>query len=357
MIRIRNGKVVKVFDGNQEIQRALLIIDGKEAKVINYPCLTGKIQVGDIVQVNTTAVTLGLGTGGYHFVIANLNNTANDCAEKGHIMKIRYTPHQVKVLAAEESSSPYHERIKNFTSLNNTPVIIGFLHSMLLPAIAGVKVVNQNHNISYVMTDSGALPIAFSKTIRQIKGINWLKGTVTVGHAFGGDLEAINVYSGLATAFIAQKADIIIVAMGPGNVGTGTELGTTALEVGQIINAVYSLGGLPIVIPRINFKDHRKRHQGISHHVITVLKKIALVKSTVVFPKLNNTERMDFLKQQISNNEIAKQHNIIFENGYPGLTHLKTHCLEVTTMGRGFTDEEEFFLAACAAGTFAAKLV
>ena len=49
--------------------------------------------------------------------------------------------------------------------------------------------------------------------------------------------------------------------MGPGIVGTGTQLGTTALEVGQVINAVGSLG-LTIVIPRINFNDSRQRHKG-----------------------------------------------------------------------------------------------
>ena len=34
--------------------------------------------VGDEVLLNTTAVELSLGTGGYHFVIANLNNVESN---------------------------------------------------------------------------------------------------------------------------------------------------------------------------------------------------------------------------------------------------------------------------------------
>ena len=52
--------------------------------------------------LNTTAVELSLGTGGYHFVIANLNNLESNFTKGGHIMKLRYTPIQVKVDSVEE---------------------------------------------------------------------------------------------------------------------------------------------------------------------------------------------------------------------------------------------------------------
>ncbi len=358
MIRIRTGKIIKILEERADIQVVVIDLEGKPAKGINYPLLTGKVNGGDMVQVNTTAVDLGLGTGGYHFIMANLQNKGEEYSLKpGHIMKMRYAPHQVKVLAVEEKESPYHKEIKNFTSLQNTPVLIGFLHSMLLPALAGIRAVNDKLKVSYIMTDGGALPLAFSKTVQKARELNWLKGTITVGHAFGGDLEAVNIYSGLAAGKAVHKADLLVIIMGPGIVGTGTKWGTTALEVGQIVNAVASLEGRPIVIPRISFQDKRERHQGLSHHVLTVLQKIALAPSTVVFPLLDNEEALNYLKGQISEYNLTQKHKIVFEDGRPGLNYLQDHNLEVTTMGRSLGEEKEFFLAASAAGSFAAKLM
>lgn len=67
------------------------------------------------------------------------------------------------------------------------------------------------------------------------------------------------------------KTDVVIVAMGPGIVGTGTKYGFSGVEQAHIIDATNKLGGKPVLIPRIGFNDKRQRHQGISHHTITVL--------------------------------------------------------------------------------------
>lgn len=357
MIRIREGLIQEIIEENGDYQELLVNIEGKTEKAINYPSLVGYVEKGERVYLNTTAVNLKLGTGGYHFVLTTATSMEKDSIGPGHIMKMRYTPQQIKVLAVEEEDSPYHENIKSFVSLEGLPVIITFLHSMLIPALAGIRSINENLKISYCMTDGGALPLAFSKTVRLLKKEKWLTGTVTSGHAFGGDLEAINVYSALAAAFSVQKPDIIIVGMGPGNVGTGTQLGTTAVEVGQIINAVSSLGGQPILIPRISFQDRRFRHQGLSHHVLTVLNKIALAPSIIVIPKLEETDKGYFLEQQIIENELNLKHKIIYECGAKGLDYLKKTPFTVTTMGRSLEEEREFFLTASAAGIFAAKLI
>ena len=356
MIRIRNALVLDIIEDNEEYQELHVQIGDKKSKAINYPCLTGQVQKGDIVSLNTTAVNLGLGTGGVHFVLAN-NSLEKDSSGPGHIMKMRYTPQQIKVLAAEEEASPHHELIKKFNSLQNTPVVIAFLHSMVIPALAGIRCINENLKVSYIMTDGGALPLAFSKTINLLKKEKWLTGTLTAGHAFGGDLETINVYSALAAAFMVQKPDLILIAMGPGNVGTGTEFGTTALEAGQMINAVYSLEGNPILIPRISFQDMRNRHQGISHHVITVLNKIALVPCSLVLPKLQDINKHNHLDKQIKENKLTAKHKLIYESGAEGLDYLKKSGFSVTTMGRSFDEDREFFLTASAAGAFAARLV
>ena len=64
--------------------------------------LTGPVAVGDGVVLNTTAVDLGLGTGGWHVVHWNLARDEFDEPGPGHIMKLRYTSLQVDTGAAEE---------------------------------------------------------------------------------------------------------------------------------------------------------------------------------------------------------------------------------------------------------------
>src|SRR5699024_9779401 len=89
--------------------------------------------------------------------------------KKGHIMKMRYTPFQVAIQSMEEQGSPYHKRIKDFKSLNDMPIIVGSLHSMLAPAVAFLKYYNPQLNITYIMSDGASLPISISKSVRELK--------------------------------------------------------------------------------------------------------------------------------------------------------------------------------------------
>ena len=50
------------------------------------------------------------------------------------------------------------------------------------------------------MTDGGALPAWFSRTVAGLRDAGWLATCVTVGQAFGGDLEAVSIHSGLLAA-------------------------------------------------------------------------------------------------------------------------------------------------------------
>ncbi|HBG22696.1 MAG TPA: DUF3866 domain-containing protein, partial [Peptococcaceae bacterium] len=133
MISWKKGKVKRVLNSAKDIQELEVEVDGLPGRAWNYPLLTGEALSNDHVYLNTTAVEKGLGSGGYHFVIANLSRIPDPCPGDGHIMKLRYTPYQVKVLSVEEEASPYHRQIKDFTSLQGIPVIVGTLHSMLAP--------------------------------------------------------------------------------------------------------------------------------------------------------------------------------------------------------------------------------
>jgi len=117
----------------------LVALDGEDHPVpaLAYPLLVGPVGPGERVLVNTTAVELGLGTGGMHFVVAVLRQEDLSAPERGRIMKLRYTPHQVNVLTAEEPGSPYREAMEAAEGLDGTPVVWVPLHSMLGPVAAG----------------------------------------------------------------------------------------------------------------------------------------------------------------------------------------------------------------------------
>src|SRR5262244_1035821 len=94
---------------------------------------------------------------------------------------------------------------------------------------------------AYVMLDGGALPAWFSRTVAGLRDVSWLAGTVTVGQAFGGDLEAVTLHSGLLAARHVLGADLIVVAQGPGNLGTGTRWGFSGVAAGEAVNAAATL--------------------------------------------------------------------------------------------------------------------
>jgi hypothetical protein len=357
LITWRKAKVTRIIDSTDQIQELEVECEGAICSAWNYPELSGEAVVGDLVYLNTTAVQLKLGSGGYHFVIANLSRIPEAESHPGHIMKLRYTPYQLKVLSVEEEESPYHQDIKEFTSLNGTPVVVGTLHSMLAPAAAGCLAESQDRlKIAYVMSDGAALPLPLSRMVRTLKKQGMIVGTVTAGHAFGGDLESVNIHSGLIAAYKVLKADVIIVTMGPGIVGTGTRWGTTALEQGEIINAAGILGGQPVAIPRISFADPRTRHQGISHHTITALGQVAAQQAVIALPELDNQQYRDMIYEQLEQSGISERHRVVACDGSPALHYLDKKGISVSSMGRKPSDDPAFFLAAGAAGLIAADL-
>lgn len=269
------------LEGLQEA--AVLLADGSSGKAVYYYEEGTKrtLAPGDQVLLNTTAVSQNLGTGGYHFIhtvlpsnsscspeqLSAVYNNTEDHTE-GHIVKLRYTSLQRTVLAVEEPASRYHELFSRPLSLEGMPVLIGELHSMLPVVLCRIRQLERRQDtrcrVAYIMSDGGALPIAFSRHVRRLKQQEWLTGTVTYGHAYGGEVEAVNKYTALLAAKHVLQADIAVVIMGPGSVGTGTRLGFSGLETGELINAAAALGGEPIVIPRISFLDPRERHRGLS---------------------------------------------------------------------------------------------
>ena len=85
--------------------------------------------------VNTTAVELGLGTGGWHVVHWSLDRTELSEPGPGHILKLRYTSAQVDTGSAEE----HHPELAEADDLGGLPVVHVPLHSQMPAAVLGVR--------------------------------------------------------------------------------------------------------------------------------------------------------------------------------------------------------------------------
>src|SRR5881409_1288353 len=123
-----------------------------------------------------------------------------------------------------------------------------------------------------------------SRAVTLLREADWLEAVVTVGQAFGGDVEAVTVHSGLLAARHVCGADLAVLTQGPGNLGTGTRWGFSGVASGEAVNAVGVLGGRPVAALRVSEVDPRPRHRGVSHHSLTALGRVALARADVVLP-------------------------------------------------------------------------
>ncbi len=358
MISIEEGIVEEICWEREGIQCLGVHLPEKNMreKALNYSSLMGRIEVGRHVYLNTTAVRLGLGSGGYHFVLFSPGRTDAPLRPQGHIIKLRYTPLQLKVRAYEETLSEKNPGVslRKYSGLKNTPVIIGELHSMVAPFVLFFSGRCPGKRIVYIMTDSASLPLCLSETIAGLKAEGLLAGTVTCGHAFGGDIEAVNVYSALMAAREELAADIILLIPGPGVVGTGTRYGFSGIEQGEHIDRVNKFKGIPVFIPRISFADKRPRHRGLSHHSITSLSEIAATRAYLPFPLLDAGKNR-FLAKQLIMAGVPEKHKLILVKK-PSLQALD-RCGGLQTMGRSVAEDPDFFAAVKAAALFSGRLL
>jgi Protein of unknown function (DUF3866) len=293
--------------------------------------LTGPVAAGDRVVLNTTAVDLELGTGGWHVVHWNLARDGWDGPGPGHIMKLRYTSLQADTGAAEED----HPDLPG--TLGGVPVVACSLHSQVAVVAAVVHHLRPDARVAYVMTDGAALPLALSDLVHALRERGVVAATVTAGHAFGGDLEAVAVPSALALARHVVGADVVVVGMGPGVVGTASPLGTTAVEVAGVVDAASAMGARVALCCRASGADPRPRHRGVSHHVRTILG-LAAVRPEVPLPAALAVEVV----------------GATVVDGPDPAAVLDGLGLTVTTMSRGPADDPPFFAAAASAGAWAA---
>src|SRR5262245_5523258 len=257
MLSLRRGSVTAVTERHDGLVR--LEVDGRPC--VAYPGITGPVALGDEVLVNVQAVALGLGSGGFDVLYANLTRGLDLEPEPGaHVMKLPYTPLQHSVRHAEEGGA-------GLQSLDGLPVLCCSLHSQVAPACAGV---GEGKRVAYVQVAGGALPVSFSDTVRALRGRGLVEVSVAVGACVEGDFACVSTAAALVWA-AEQGFDAAVCSIGPGIVGTASPWGHGGLAVAEAVHAAGALEGKPVLAVRYSEGDPRERHRGLSHHTRAVL--------------------------------------------------------------------------------------
>ena len=324
-LSLRRGTVTAVVERLDGLMR--IEVDGQPC--VAYPRLTGAVEVGDEVFVNVQARDLGLGSGGFDVLHANLTRGLGLAPEPGaHVMTLPYTPLQSAVRFVEEDGALAED-------LGGMPVVCCSLHSQVVPACAGV---GEGVRVAYVQLPGGALPVSLSDSVRALKARGLVETAIAVGACFDGDLQAVGVASALAWA-AAEEFGVALCAIGPGVVGTASRFGHGGVAAAEAANAASALGGAPVLAVRVSEGDPRERHRGVSHHTRAVLD-LALGKTAVAWPA--GLEAPEWLGER---EEVD-------------VAGWREACagLPLEHMGRGREDDPWFFAAAFAAGKLARRL-
>ena len=299
-----------------------LEVDGDPC--IAYPRLTGPVEEGDVVLVNVQATELGLGSGGFDVLYANLTRGLRLPPEQdAHVMALPYAPGQLANRYAEEDVDAALERI-------DVPVVCLGLHSQLAPACAALR----GRRVTYVQLAGGALPVSLSDTVRALRVRRLLETTIAVAPCLDADVQCVSV-AGALTQAVARGAEVVVCGIGPGIVGSGSRWGHGGLAVAEAANVAHALGGRPVVAPRVSFGDDRERHRGLSHHTRSALS-LCLGDVRVAWPRgLEPPDGVDVVEVDVDGWEPA--------------------CapLSLSHMGRGPDADPWFFAAAYAAGRLA----
>jgi hypothetical protein len=325
MLSLHRGRVTAVTERLEGLVR--LEVEGRPC--VAYPRLTGPVALGDEVVVNVQAVELGLGSGGFDVLYANLTRGLDLPSEPGaHVMKLPYTPLQHAVPHIEEEGAQ-RERI------DGLPVLCCLLHSQVAPACAGL---GGGLRVAYVQIPGGALPVSLSDTVRALQERRLFDVSVAVGSCVEGDVSCVSTASALVWA-AEQEFDAVVCSIGPGIVGTASPWGHGGVAVAGALTTARLLGGAPVLAVRYSAADERERHRGLSHHTRAVLALAGDVE--IGWP--------DGLEIPAGLDSPTLVDVSGWEEACAGLA--------LSHMGRGPAEDPWFFAAAFAAGRLARRLV
>jgi hypothetical protein len=344
MLKLRRGTVVATDPLTVEV-------GGEHRAAWADEALVGPVAVGDDVVVNTEARDLGLGSGGFDVVHANLSRGLFGSGDEGaHIMKLNYTSlqHPVDPVEIEHGDPALGPQ---------PPVAVASLHGHLAPIAWAAAQARPGVRIGFVQGAGGALPGTLSRDLVQLRDRGLICGQITAGNAYGGEHEALSLVGGLDAAARRLGWEAVIVGPGPGILGSATRFGHGGMAALDAAHAAVALGLPTLVCPRLSSSDPRPRHRGLSHHSAAVLELLlAPVRVPVPEAELEGWPLLDKApgggSAQAALDSLIEicggRHDIAVErvdlDGYAG------SGLRATTMGRSISEDPLFFAAPLAAG-------
>ncbi len=340
------------MSGRLKLRRGLVVdedpltveIDGERRAAWADEVLLGKMRRGDEVIVNVTALDLRLGSGGFDVVHVNLTRGLGASGESGeHVIKLNYTSLQHPVEPVELPVRLSDPDGAKGAPERTMPVLVLPLHGHLAPAAWAAAQASPGLKLGYVQTGGGALPGALSRDVAQLRERDLLCGHITAGPAYGGEHEALSVAGALDAVANGLGWDAAIVGPGPGIIGSETRLGHGGMAALDSAHASLALGLPTLLSPRLSEADPRERHQGVSHHTLTVLE---LLLGGVEIPV--PTGNLEVAAQLTS--AAPDRHQL--QEAKPDLPGYAASGLPARVMGRGIEEDRLFFAAALAAGTY-----
>jgi hypothetical protein len=346
MLKLRRGTVTATDPLTVEV-------DGERRRAWADEGMVGEVREGDEVVLNTEALDLELGSGGFDVVHANLTRGLEGPGAGGpHVMKLNYTSLQHPV---EPVEAPYGEgdgRGEGFVD-RRIPVLVVFLHGQLAPAAWAAAQASPGIRLGYVQTAGGALPGSLSRDAAALRERGLLTDHVTAGPAHGGEREAIGVVGALHAAAASLGWDAAVAGPGPGILGSATLYGHGGMAALDTAHGALALGLETMVAPRLSAGDERERHRGLSHHTEAVLR-LLLGGVRVPVPEVDDElwptgeygageTPLDRLREACADRHDVWVRQVALDD-YAG------SGLPTRTMGRELSEDRLFFAAALAAG-------
>ncbi|HXV05418.1 MAG TPA: DUF3866 family protein, partial [Solirubrobacterales bacterium] len=268
-LKLRRGVVV----GEEPLT---VEVNGERRPAWADTTLLGEMCEGDEVVVNVAALDLGLGSGGFDVVHANLTRgLEGGGAGPEHVMKLNYSslqhpvePVELPVRLMGDMDTKGAPEGKG----REVPVLVLPLHGHLAPAAWAAAQAAPDLKLGYVQTGGGALPGSLSRDVAELRERGLLCGHVTAAPAYGGEHEALSVAGALDAAPHRLVWDAVVAGPGPGIIGSETRLGHGGIAALDTAHAALALGMPTLLSPRLSSADPRERHRGVSHHTLTVMR-------------------------------------------------------------------------------------
>ena len=211
MLKLRRGTVVATDPLKVEV-------DGeRRPRLGGRAGWSGECEAGDEVVVNTAALDLGLGSGGFDVVHVNLTRGLAARGPAGdHVMKLNYSSlqHAVEPIEGPASARGGPTRL---------PVLVIPLHGHLAPAAWAASPGRGSHSASS-RRPGGALPGTLSRDVGELRERGLLAGHVTAGRRTGAS-RGDQRQRGPRHRRRGLGWDAAIAGPGPGILGSETQFG------------------------------------------------------------------------------------------------------------------------------------